>query len=92
MRLEPYRYFEFDADLQQYTPSFMGVQCEVTANLSTINEQVTKGTRLHLVDSCSSVYIAAQGYVNLANQNHLESHGGRGSKFRFDVTVNLHSA
>jgi hypothetical protein len=56
MRLEPYRYFDFDAELQQYTPAFMGVQCEATAYLSTINAQVAQGTRLHLVDSGSSVF------------------------------------
>ena len=55
-RLEPYRYFEFDADLQQYTNTFMGVQCEATAFLSTITAQVAQGTRLHLVDSGSSVF------------------------------------
>ncbi len=31
MRLEPYRYFEFDDELQQYTPAFMGVHCEAAA-------------------------------------------------------------
>ena len=34
----------------------MGVQCEATAYLSTINAQVAQGTRLHLVDSGSSVF------------------------------------
>ncbi len=56
MRLEPYRYFEFDDDLQQYTNTFMEVQCEATAFLSTITAQVAQGTRLHLVDSGSSVF------------------------------------
>jgi len=56
MRLKPYRYFEFDDDLQQYTNAFMGVQCEATAFLSTITAQVAQGTRLHLVDSGSSVF------------------------------------
>jgi hypothetical protein len=32
----------------------MGVQCEATAYLNTVNAQVTQGTRLHLVDSESS--------------------------------------
>ena len=56
MRLEPYRYFEFDAELQQYTPAFMGVHCEAAAYLSMVNAQVAQGTRLHLVDSGSSVF------------------------------------
>ena len=56
MRLEPYRYFEFDAELQQYTPVFMGVHCEAAAYLSMVNAQVAQGTRLHLVDSGSSVF------------------------------------
>ena len=56
MRLEPYRFFEFDADSQQYTSAFMGVQSEATAYLTTIHAQVAQGTRLHLVDSGSSVY------------------------------------
>ena len=56
MRLEPYRYFEFDAELQQYTPAFMGVHCEAAAYLSMVNAQVGQGTRLHLVDSGSSVF------------------------------------
>jgi hypothetical protein len=51
MRLEPYRYFEFDV--------FMGVQCEATAFLSTITAQVAQGTRLHLVDSVSSVFTSS---------------------------------
>ncbi len=55
MRLKPYRYFEFDAELQQYTPVFMGVHCEAVAYLSMVNAQVAQGTRLHLVDSGSSV-------------------------------------
>jgi hypothetical protein len=56
MRLEPYRYFEFDAELQQYTSAFMGVHCEAAAYLSMVNAQVAQGTRLHLVDSGSSVF------------------------------------
>jgi hypothetical protein len=56
MCLEPYRYFEFDADLQKYTNAFMGVQWETTAFLSTITAEVAQGTRLYLVDSGSSVF------------------------------------
>jgi hypothetical protein len=47
MRLEPYRYFEFDAELQQYTSAFMGVHCEAAAYLSMVNAQVAQGTRPH---------------------------------------------
>ena len=53
MRLEPCQFFEYDADSQQYKSSFMGVQSEATAYLTTIHAQ---GTRLHLVDSGSSVF------------------------------------
>ncbi len=42
--------------MQQYTPVFMGVQCEAVAYLSMVNAQVAQGTRLHLVDSGSSVF------------------------------------
>ncbi len=59
MRLEPYRYFEFDAELQQYTTVFMGVHCEAAVYLSMVNEQVAQGTRLHLVDSGSSVFTSS---------------------------------
>ena len=53
MRLEPCQFFEYDADSQQYKSSFMGVQSEATAYLTTIHAQ---GTLLHLVDSGSSVF------------------------------------
>ncbi len=56
MRLEPYRYFEFDTELQQYTSVFMGVHCEAETYLSIVNAQVAQVTRLHLVDSGSSVF------------------------------------
>jgi hypothetical protein len=56
MRMEPYRYFDYDEESQQYRPAFMGVQCEATAFLSTVGTQVSKGIRLHLVDSGSSVF------------------------------------
>jgi hypothetical protein len=54
--MEPYRYFDYDEEAQQYTPAFMGVQCEATAYLSMVGTQVSKGMRLHLVDSGSSVF------------------------------------
>ncbi len=42
--------------MQQYTPVFMGVHCEAAAYLSMVKAQVAQGTRLHLVDSGSSVF------------------------------------